>query len=719
MSEKMSSGDIAISAEEYDKISHIQQLVLEKVALDEPVHTTLNALCVLAESLLPNAVSSIMIMDESTGLMSVLCAPSIPEVGHKALANLQPGPCGGSCGNAVFHNEPQFVQNTFEDPRWENIRQIAYDFNLCSCWSMPIRNQNKKAIGSFALSSFEHRTPNPFHRKLLEISASIVSIILKKEMNERRLQLFSAAIQNSTEGMVITDKNNHILEVNAAFEHIYGYQESEVVGKNPSFFSSGKQDAHFYQNMWNEIIQHDKWSGEIINQRADGELISQWMSISVIKNEKKEIQNYLSIFSDLTELKNVQNQIVEMAFYDSTTRLHNKTYLEQQLLDPSKKYILILLNINNFSYINTSYGFDTGDQLLVKIARLLTDNFNAHSTYRLNSDEFALLFEHNDLNKDINIVQKIKQIQRFFYNTLITINEVSLNISFTYGAAFGNKKLLRSCALALKQAKELGKNRYHVFDHNEESIDHSARKMFISANNMLHSALEEDRVIPFFQGIYDNNSHKITKYEVLVRIEDGGKIISPYHFLEPARLSGLLPKITKVIIDKSFQVMSTTDAVFSINITEDDLSKCYLVDYLEEKSQQYNIAPQRVILEILEGVSSTGKKNHIIQLNELKSKGYALAIDDFGAEYSNFERILDLDIDFLKIDAKYIKDIDVNKKSFEITRAIAYFAKNANIPCIAEFVHKESVQNVVAKLGIDYSQGYYFSEPAASLIQTK
>jgi len=117
-------------------------------------------------------------------------------------------------------------------------------------------------------------------------------------------------------------------------------------------------------------------------------------------------------------------------------------------------------------------------------------------------------------------------------------------------------------------------------------------------------------------------------------------------------------------------------------------------------------------LEILEGVSATGKKNHIKQLTELKANGYLLAIDDFGTEYSNFERILELDIDYLKIDAKYIKNIDTNEKSYEITRAITFFARNANIPCVAEFVHNQSVQAVVTTLDIDYSQGYLFSEPS-------
>lgn len=702
------SEDVSITPKQYDIIADIMQKTLEMLVANDSVINIFNTLCALAESVLPNAVASIMMTDSRSGLLSVKCAPSIPPIGHKALENLQPGPYGGSCGNAVFYNEAQYVQNNFEDERWKNLRQVAYDFNLCSCWSMPIQNEHKEAIGTFALSSFEHRSPAPFHKKLLETCSSIVSIVLKRQCRESRLQLLSMGLKGAIEGMVITDENNHIMEINPAFENIYGFCESEVLGKNPKILSSGTQNKAFYQQLWQALLENDKWQGEITNKNKKGNLIHQWMSISVIRNELGKVQNYLSIYSDLTDLKIAQQQIVNMAFFDSTTHLHNKTSLKQQILTSDKEHTLLLLNINNFSYINTAYGFDIGDEILKVVATKLVNNFSVHDTFRFNSDEFGLLFDG-----EIDVASQIKNIQYYFYNTLIQVDDISLHIAFTYGAAQGKDNLLRNCTLALKQAKSLGKNRYHIFDAQIENIDNSTRDHFIATNNLLHTALELGQVTPYFQGIYHNQSQTISKFEVLARIIKGDKVISPYHFIDVAKLSGLLPEITRVMIDKSFNVMTHNDYSFSLNITEDDLSQNYLLGYLSEKSKQYGIAPQRVILEILEGVSASGKKNHIKQLTQLKALGYLLAIDDFGTEYSNFERILELDIDFLKIDAKYIKDIDTNEKSYEIARAITFFAHNARIPCVAEFVHNESVQAVVNTLGIDYSQGYYFSEPAA------
>ncbi|WP_373035900.1 EAL domain-containing protein [Sulfurimonas sp.] len=701
----ISLDEVPITSQEYTDILEMQQTILDMIASRDHCTDILTNLCTLAESLLPNSVASIMLIDKSSGLMNVLSAPSVPQVGHDALANLKPGTSGGSCGNAVFHNEPQYVQDTFTDPRWKDLRKLAVDFNLSACWSMPIRDENNNAIGSFALSSFEQRSPAPFHKKLLQTSASIVNIILKNKNIEKRVKLFAAAAQNAADGMIITNEHNKIVEVNQAFEDIYGYTEEEVLGHNPNILSSKKHDEKFYAQMWKSIHDESKWAGEIINHRADGTEIIQWMSISSLYDDHDKNYNYLAVFSDLTELKNTQKKIENMAYKDSLTGLCNKIQLEL-LLNTDKEKTLLLLNVNNFSYINTAYGFEVGDKLLIKLANILKNQFNTKSTCRINSDEFALLFDEYVDMKHIT-----EDIQDYFYNKEIVIDNITLNISFTYGAAQGINNLLRNSALALKQAKENGKNNLYIFNQDADSIGHSQRETFIALNNILHSALNEGKVIPYFQGIRNNKTKEITKYEVLARIEYDGEIISPYEFLEPARLSGLLPEITKAMIDKSFEFMASNNYTFSINIAEDDLSKDYLLEYLNEKELEYGISSNRVILEILEGISANGKKSHVRQLTQLKNRGYSIAIDDFGSEYSNFERVLDLDIDYLKIDAKYIKDIYKNTKSYEITKAIVFFAKNANIPCIAEFVHNIEVQKIIDKLGIEYSQGYLFCEP--------
>jgi PAS domain S-box-containing protein len=278
-----------------------------------------------------------MLLNKETGLMSVRTAPSIPKIAQDRLENLKPSANGGSCGNAVFKNEPQFVQNTFTEERWKDLKEVAIDFNICSCWSIPIQDKEKNAIGSFALSSFEHRFPSPFHIKLLKMAASIVSIVLINERTIKRNNLLSNAMQNSSDGMIITNEKNEIIEINESIQEIYGYKEEELIGQNPKIFSSNIHEKDFYKKMWDELNSKSKWSGEIINKKKDGSLINQWISITSLHNQEENIaHNYLALFTDLTEIKESQNKIQFMAFHDSLTKLYNKSYLET-ILDTKKE----------------------------------------------------------------------------------------------------------------------------------------------------------------------------------------------------------------------------------------------------------------------------------------------------------------------------------------------------------------------------------------------
>ncbi len=583
------SQEITLSQEEYNSIFELQREILESLALGLQTDKILDMLCKEAEALLPNSVASIMLIDKESGLLNILSAPSVPKEGKQALNGLKPGIHGGSCGNAVFNNEPTYVSDTFHDDKWLDLKQVACDYNICSCWSMPVRDMDKKPLGTFALSSFEHRKPSLFHKKLLEIGANIVNIVLRNEKIEKKIEY--------------------------------------------------------------------------------------------------------------------------LAYHDELTGLYNKTYLKQSLKTEDDLSLLIVLNVDNFSYVNLSYGFDIGDKLLVAIANELKELCSTKDIYRIGADEFAI-----SCYGKINVHEKLDRIKRHFGKISFYIDDISLNISFSCGASFGKDISFYNSSIALKHAQENGKNRYYVYNEENKDLRKKQRDEFSKYNNILRNALKFELIFPYFQGIRDNRTKKITRYEALARIIEQDGVIAPILFLKTAKLSGLLPEITKMMIDKTFKYMSNNNFSFSLNITEDDLSLDYLEEFLLEKAKMYNISTKRVVLEILEGVSSGGKRDHIQQLNSLKREGFLIAIDDFGAEYSNFERVLDLEIDFLKIDAKYIKNIDIDLKSYEIVKSIVYFAKNANISCVAEFVHNKNIQKIVEEMGIEYSQGYYFSEPKEEIV---
>ncbi|MCW8884217.1 MAG: EAL domain-containing protein [Motiliproteus sp.] len=711
------TSQVPVSIAQLDQILGLQQRILQLVADDVEHLTIISKLCLMAEELLPNCVASLMLVDSSTGLLNVVAAPSIPAEGIEALKNLQPGEGGGSCGNAVYCNQPTYVSDTFNDPRWANLRQLAYDFNLCACWSVPIRDLSGEAIGSFALSSFEHRQPSEFHKRLLEMAGSITSIVLhKQEQNSsltekrHRLEVLGTALRHSSDGVIITDADNNILETNHIFESVMGYSQADVVGENPRILSSGEHSTAFYQQMWQSISDDSYWNGELINRSKDGELLHLWSRITRINDAQGEPLNYVAVFSDLTEIKRSEEKLIHALEFDQLTALPNKSTLSLDLNADSQIQTLVLLDMNNFSFINLAYGLPLGDKLLQQVAKTLAQVQPTAKIYRINADEFALLYPGL-----VNVGNIIYRIQHHFFSQQIQVDNLGFNVTFNYGASSGQEHLFSQALVALKKAKELGKNRYHIFDVKGNEFEQEQRLEHVRWNSLLHEALRSDALQPYYQGIRNNKTGEISHYEALARLDLEGTVYTPFQFLKAARLSGLLPAIAQRMIDQSFALMADNNHRLSINITEEDLNQNYLRDYLQRKAQQYSIAPERVTLEILEGISAGGKKNHINQLRELKARGYQLAIDDFGTEYSNFERILELEVDYLKIDARYIKNIDTDKTSYEITRAIVYFAHNANIPTIAEFVHSPEVQAIVEELGIEYSQGYLFSEPSPTL----
>ncbi|NOX14561.1 MAG: EAL domain-containing protein [Epsilonproteobacteria bacterium] len=401
-----------------------------------------------------------------------------------------------------------------------------------------------------------------------------------------------------------------------------------------------------------------------------------------------------------------EKNLFHLAYHDTLTDLKNKNSLQKTLKTDIRKYTLLLLNVDNFSYVNTAYGCDSGDIILKKIADMLRDICQHDLLYRINADEFGIVYRG-----EIDVIALIKKLQKYFFKKAIVVDNLTFHVTFTYGATTGKYTLFKKATVALKEAKEKGNNRHKVYYENEKIIEECQLTQFVNWNHIVFDALQNSKVVPFFQGIYDNKLKKITHYETLARIKHKNGYYTPYHFLETTKLSGMLPMLTKIMIKKSFEVMSNNKFDFSINITEQDLEQGYLVQFLNKSSKKYDIEPNRICLEILEGISSQDSKNHIKQLRRIKKYGYKIAIDDFGTEYSNFERLIDLDIDYLKLDAKYIKNIDKNKKSQDIVNSIVFFAKKNNIPCIAEFVHNKEVAKQVASMDIEYSQGYFFSKP--------
>ena len=402
------------------------------------------------------------------------------------------------------------------------------------------------------------------------------------------------------------------------------------------------------------------------------------------------------------EIKQKIEIIKKQLITDNLTGLENRYAFEEYINSLKEEKSLILINIDNFESINTIYGYENGNKVLKTVANRLKD---LKRVFYLGSDEYAVIV---DLKDDKELYEFAKNIQKKV-SAPIKIDDFDIIITVTIGIAKGYD-LLKKAHLALKEAKRDGKNKIKFYTPNL-SLEKLQEKIQ-EFTPILKKTIEQKRVIPFFQPIVNNKTLKVEKYECLARIIcKDEKLYTPFHFIDVATLTGFLPEITRIMIDKSFKIFAKNSYEFSLNITEVDLDEGYLIDYFEEKLKQYNISASRVVLEVLEGVSVKGMEHSLNQLKELKRRGFKIAIDDFGTQNSNFERVNSMHVDFIKIDGMFIKNIDKDEKSFSIVKSINDFAKSIGAKTIAEFVHNKEVFEKVKILGIDYSQGYYFGKP--------
>jgi len=408
------------------------------------------------------------------------------------------------------------------------------------------------------------------------------------------------------------------------------------------------------------------------------------------------------------KIKELQTQYIT----DPLTKLPNRFAVKEDSLS-AKDQTLILINLNNFNLINYTFGRDLGDQVIIRIATKLknfsNDNFKL---YRLSEEEFAFLSHTISIEEAKQIVDNLRG---YFEQNSIKIRSLELYILFSIAIEYGNKnEILKNASIAISRLKSEGKNNFCINEDTQEYNKQQKNNLFWM--KQLNTCIKNNQLVPFFQPIIDIETNQVYKYETLARIIlDNNDIVLPKHFIKAAYLAGLGTKITKTMIDKSLHRIQNSNKNLSFNITQEDLEENYLIKYLNKKTKTYKIDRSQITLEILETISVDSALKSLEQLKELKTLGYKISIDDFGAEMSNFSRLINLNVDYIKIDGSFIKDIDTNKSLQPIVETMKNFADKINAKVIAEFVHNESVFETIKEIGIHYAQGYYLSKPLQNI----
>ncbi|WP_419782726.1 EAL domain-containing protein [Malaciobacter marinus] len=433
-------------------------------------------------------------------------------------------------------------------------------------------------------------------------------------------------------------------------------------------------------------------------------------------SENKDIKQRVKIdnkIKEITSMQKVFNNMLdslEYQFYnDELTDLPNRKKL-LEIVNKDKYASLMLINIDKFQEINDLYGDEVGNELLVYISNILEENSPKSSTlFKLHADEYALYYEQ-DLSLEELKSLALYLIESIEKNAFVVKEDNEAHVNVSIGIALGNEALLTNADIALKIAKRK-RQKFILYD-SSMKIEHEYEQN-LKWGKKIKDAIKEDRFIPLFQPIVDTKTQEVVKYESLIRMVDkNGELISPIHFLNLAKKNKLYPQLTMIMIKKTFEVLSKIDKKISINLNVDDILNKEVYDYIIKHLKVSN-SGQRVVFELIE---SEGIENFDEVLNfieDVKHYGCQISIDDFGTGYSNFEYLMKLKVDYIKIDASMIRDIDTNRNSQMVTETIIDFANKMGIETIAEFIHSKNVYEKVKEIGIHYSQGYYFGEPTS------
>ncbi len=428
----------------------------------------------------------------------------------------------------------------------------------------------------------------------------------------------------------------------------------------------------------------------------------------VISNKEKELMQKNK------ELYKTNEDLKHQLYEDSLTDLPNRKALERDI-SPMENPKLIILDIDSFKEINEYYGSSIGDRVLRKVASILSEfaQKNNMNLYRIGADEFALLEDQNlDMDRYEELAEKLIEI---FKSKSIELTDTGdlIEINITLGFCFEPDNTLEKAGMALEEAKQKQINFLCYF----KKIDSKSNYMEqMKWSKFINSAINDNRVIPYYQPIFDANK-QIVKHECLVRIlDEKEEVFPPGLFLDIAKKVKRYSAIEKLLIEKSFQKIQNSDYIISVNLLARDMSDGNVSNFVISMLKKYDVAKQ-IIFEILENENIENQDRVSVFIQKVRNMGCKIAIDDFGTGYSNFSYLTKLKPDYIKIDGSLIRNLERDENSYAIVSSIITFAQKLNIKTIAEFIHNEEVFDICKNLGIDEFQGFYLGEPTPRLLK--
>ncbi|MDQ1920208.1 bifunctional diguanylate cyclase/phosphodiesterase [Massilia pseudoviolaceinigra] len=548
--------------------------------------------------------------------------------------------------------------------------------------------------------------------------------VTERREAEEKLRLSATVLEHIADAVMVIDVELGIVAVNPAFTRITGFSESEAVGKDVRLTRSHTENPAMYQQMWAELGEVGFWRGERWDTRKSGETYLQWLTVSAVRDNHGVTTHYVAVFSDITKVKESQEQLDHMAHHDSLTALPNRLLFHDRLLHALKRaardgqqLAVLFIDLDRFKNVNDTLGHHVGDELLKQVASALQGKLREGDTLaRLGGDEFIVLLENVSGQSGAGqVAEKLMAMfeQPFIVSDYELFVTGSVGISMFPDDAADLNMLIRNADVAMYQAKARGRNGYQFYA--PSMTGEGVERLRLEA--MLRRSIDKNEIFLNYQPQVEIDTGRLIGVEALVRWNNPelGNV-PPVRFIPLAEDTGFINQLGKWVLDEACRQMIRWEAAglhvpkIAVNLSVKQFERGSIVNMVADILKETGLAPQRLQLEVTESViMNTG--DALVFINDLHSIGVGLAIDDFGTGYSSLAYLKQLPVQTLKIDRSFIKDISTDVNDEAIAIAIIQLGKSMNLSVIAEGVETEEQAAFLLRHGCNQAQGYLYSRP--------
>lgn len=588
-----------------------------------------------------------------------------------------------------------------------------------------------KLIGTFQDITERVESMDSLKYLLADLKKSEANQIALLKESESNLSRLSALLSAMNTGILFQDKDHNVEFVNSSFRKIWGIDESEnligvttknVLEKSSSYVARPDNSSKYLLKITDTHEISEKYEIEL----TDGRIVTQ-LTFPVVDNQDTIIGR-LWLYDDITQERQTAEQLLYLAERDPLTGLYNRSRFQAHLYNlisnarrNDSSFALLYFDLDEFKSINDSFGHGTGDTVLVRTANEILNMVRTEEILaRLGGDEFALLTALNPTGHVSFLAERIiKAVSsipfRFRGKNIQLTTSVGIAIFPEHGETV--EELVAHADSAMYIAKKQGKNTWTIYDKEQDSSDVMVDRL--TWNQKIAKSIEDDLLQIHYQGVYDTTSKKLQYIEALIRMSESSsseELIMPGQFIPVAEKSGLIVQLDTWMMNKCIALLANNPSIpaVAVNISGRTISNSGFPEAINKKLTEMKVNPERLVIEITEtaAISDIQEANHFI--DKLHKFNCQICLDDFGSGFATFSYLKHLDIDTLKIDGNFIRDLPNNTENQAFVKAMVDIADGLNKKCIVEFVENEETLNMVRDMGVKYAQGYYLGKPSAN-----